>query len=114
MMNHSFDYTDIRLLGMELLTDYEPLCVLLKMNGFDQESLNRDSVVTFDVAFPGLMEAIMEGHKELAYRRLRPSLVTYFNFRVQVWALGFDADPSAMKRCLPAGIVDEQTHMSAE
>lgn len=87
--------TDLKILGMDLLTDYGPLRDLL--------SSSKDSELIVS-AFPGFMEAVIGGGRELAIKHVRPTLVTYFNFRVQVWAVGYDADPSTMKKCLPAGV----------
>jgi hypothetical protein len=100
--------TGLRILGMDVLTDHPPLAHLLNLqfNTVD----GRESLVGFETAFPGFVKAVIDGHKELANQRLQATLVTYFNFRVQVWALGFDADPSTMKRCLPADTIDEAAY----
>jgi hypothetical protein len=38
-------------------------------------------------------------------KRLPANTVTYFNFRVQAWALGFDAESSPPIRILPANVI---------
>lgn len=101
--------TKLRFLGMEVLTDHIPLADMLsaRVKEPSSDDSERDAIRDFNSAFPGFIDAVIAGHRELGLKNLRPTMVTYFNYRVQVWALGFDADPSTIKRCLPSGVQEE-------
>lgn len=89
-----------KLLGLELHTDYSPLVDFLRSPMGTSESL-------FERLFPGFLEAVISGGRELEAEQARPSTVMYFSFRVQVWAQGYDVDPSSIRRVIPAGLETE-------
>lgn len=92
-----------KLLGIDLLTDYEPLAAMLKLrlNGHPLDGKAMDD------KFPGLTNAVITSMRKLESRRLRPNLVTYLNFRIQVWSLNFDADPTPSVRIIPKGVLTD-------
>lgn len=87
------------LMGMTLITDYVPLVNMLRELELTPEK--------FDVNYPGFLKAVVEGQKLLASKRLRPNLVTYINFRLQIWATGFDADGTPAMRVIPSGVATD-------
>lgn len=95
----------MKLLGMELHTDCEELIKFL--DGVNEVIDGGDFVpaTVLEKPFPGLVEAINKACVELHARRLVPARMTYFNYRVQVYAgARYDADPSTTIRVIPAGI----------
>jgi hypothetical protein len=96
---------EVGLLGMSVLTDHELLAH--RLDDLAKCKWEKDEIQRFNTDFPGFMDAAIAGVKEVSSRRLRPTTLAYFNFRVQVWALGFDADPSPLQRLIPAGIITD-------
>lgn len=84
------------------MTDYVPLVDTLQ--NLLQYDLTSENYTKFDSHFPGFLRALFDGEKLLASNRLRANLVTYINFRLQVWATGFDADGTPAARVIPAGV----------
>lgn len=114
-MRANIHFPECGILGMALLTDYPPAADYLadrQSNMKDRSWSPRDT--EFNAAFPGLIDAVVSGMKELGSRRLKANAVTYFNFRIQVWALGFDADPSPVYRIIPTGILTEEDDSAGE
>ncbi len=88
------------LLGCPLVTDWKPLEDLLELIKNDNAAQ-----LQFDKQFPGMLSAVFRGLRDMQDKRLRPGIVVYRNFRVQVWPqAGFDADPTQPIRVIPEGI----------
>lgn len=86
-------------IGRHLLTDYPPLIEALKADRTGD---------LLEKKFPGFRVAAISSMKMLEVKRLRSEKITYFNFRLQVWAPeGFDADPTPPVRILPAEITTD-------
>lgn len=84
--------------GRALLTDHAPLVEMLQ-GDTTAEQLNND--------FPGFALAVVQSFQTLGEKRLAANMVTYLNFRVQAWSVGFDADGSPPIRVLPVGVVTD-------
>lgn len=105
--NVNLHFPESGIWGMALLTDYRPLAEKLdeakqaldRGEGAQYESEGPSSMI------PGFTDAVMTGVRLLESRRLRANVVTYFNFRVQVWAMGFDADGTPPIRVIPSGVM---------
>lgn len=87
--------------GITMLTDQKDLASMLDkpLDGITPE----EAVTQLSQSYPGLFEAAVKGMNELELRRQKPSIILYLNFRVQVWAIGFDDNPSSISRAVPAG-----------
>lgn len=81
------------LLGREFQTDDEKLVNLMAT---EPETLHK--------VYPGFHTAVTQCLRLLDNQRLSASLFTFFNYRLQAWALGFDADPTPPIRVIPVGI----------
>lgn len=88
-----------KLLGRDLYTDnYDLLKAIdLEITG-ERYAIGR--------MFPGFSIALVQSLQLMESKRLSAETITYFNFRLQVWAReGFDADPTPPVRIVPAGAV---------
>lgn len=109
MHRANIQFPECGILGRALLTDHAPLVdALQEMNANASDPIEQHrATVEFNKAFPGFMAAITTSLRALDAKRLRSNVVTYFNYRVQAWALGYDADGTPPIRVIPAGIVTD-------
>lgn len=82
-----------QLLGREFQTDDRQLFLLLAT---EQDQLTK--------LYPGFQIAVVQAMRMLDEKRLQSNLITFFNYRVQAWALGFDADPTPPIRVVPTNV----------
>lgn len=82
------------LLGYTFQTDNVELYTSLALD--DDRELNR--------RFPTFRIEVVNALKLMGSKRLRSERITYFNYRLQVWAESkFDADPTPPIRIIPVG-----------
>ncbi len=87
--------TNVKFLGRYVVTDYLPLTEILN---------SEPTPEALDAAFPGFWSAVINSLLILDKNRAPANTITYFNFRVQAWALGFDADGTPPIRVIPSGV----------
>ena len=94
------------MLGLDVITDCKAFEDALESPVF--KAGGERAMGMLEKLFPGILAAVLEGNRELEVKRIRPTTLVYFNYRVQVWGLGVDADPSQIIRVLPAGLPSVQ------
>lgn len=82
-----------QLLGREFITNDERMFKLMKSDDRD-----------FHVSYPMFVPKVIECLKELDARQVPATVVTYFSYRLQAWAAGFDAEPSTPITLYPADV----------
>ncbi len=87
-INAKIYFPEQGIFGMAFLTDYE-------------------AALDAPDSIPGFVEAVINGMQMLGNKRLKATLVTYLNFRLQVWASGFDADATPAVRIIPPDIATD-------
>lgn len=90
LIHQDVSWFEISYLDCVLLTDNQDMRTAVNEGNFDK--------------FPGMSKAIMDGMRVLEGKRIRANLITYINCRLQVWAKGFDADPTPPVRIIPNDI----------
>lgn len=96
----------LQLFDLSLNTDHKPLLDYVRRHKKGHEPY------TIDEHFPGITKAILDGCGLLERKRLRPTSITYRNFRIQVWADGFDADPTPPTRVIPKNMTTDTNSIS--
>ncbi len=99
------DESDGQLMGLNVLTDCKWLVETMQEESCKDNPSELAAVL--EARFPGILTAIIEGTRQVESNRVRATHMFYFSFRVQIWGLGFDADPSACVRVVPINVATE-------